>query len=64
MTDNSRAVPGSRDREPARRGMSDRARATRSLRLAMRETGAARGTALTAHFEEFATARACPLRKF
>lgn len=65
MTDNSTASPDSR--EPARRNMSDRARATRSFRLAMRQTGQARGNALTAHFQEFArsgSGRTCPLRTF
>lgn len=64
MTDNSRAVPDSNDHQPARRNMSDRARATRSFRLAQQLTGDAQRDALRAHFGEFASARTCPVRKF
>lgn len=52
------------DREPRpARTLSLRAQATRSFRLAMQQTGEARDRALGAHFEEFAPARSCPLRR-
>jgi hypothetical protein len=48
--------------ERPRRAASDRALATRSFRLAMRQTGTDRDRALSAHFERFASSRrACPL---
>lgn len=49
---------------PVRRNMSKRAAATRSLRLALQQTGEARREALAAHFDTYMPGRSCPVRKF